>query len=236
MSSRAEYTNAVDIWGAGMIALLTLVGMASMDFAAILRYSAGAEKLHPDESLITQDISDDGRLLVRSLVQRNPSKRPSAPAALQHTWFSAATSQSHFKTVEDVSWSTTDTLQTSLPTARWTTAQSRPGSQDTIVPIQPPALQRGRPAARSSRIEVPQHAMPEHQFSYQSPEVHSDEGYGTNSGSILAMSQSDVRQHRSVTVKASIDRQLKKVELPLKDIDTDTFPSKVGACCSFYDE
>ena len=42
LSSQAEYTNAVDVWGSGMITLLTLVGMANMDFAAILRYSAGA--------------------------------------------------------------------------------------------------------------------------------------------------------------------------------------------------
>ena len=105
LSSQAEYTNAVDVWGSGMITLLTLVGMANMDFAAILRYSAGAERPTPDEILITQTMSNDGRVLIRSLLQRDPSKRPSATIALQHTWFSTATSPSKFKTAEDVSWS-----------------------------------------------------------------------------------------------------------------------------------
>lgn len=198
-----------------------------MDFAAILRYSAGAERLHPDELLIKQQISNDARSLVRSLLQRDPADRPSAAAAVQHNWLALQNSPVKFKIAEDVAWSTADSLSTVLPTARWTTAQSQPASQNTITPVQTTTLQRGSPATRPSRVEVSQHPQPERQFSYQSSITHSDEGYDTKSGSIFAPTESHNRQRQSVTVKASIYRKLKKVELPLQNLDTSILPWKV---------
>lgn len=210
-----------------MISLLMLVGMANMDFAAVLRYSAGAERRHPDELLIKQEISSDARSLMRSLLQRDPADRPSAPVALQHDWLSLQTSPANFKTAEDVAWSTADGLRTTLPTARWTTAQSQPASQDTIVPAQASTLQRGRPAVRPSKFEVSQNSQLERQYSYQSSAAPLDEGYVTNSGSVSGYAESDVRQPQSVTVKASIDRRLKIVEVPLQDLDSEVLPWKV---------
>lgn len=193
-----------------------------MDFPSILRYSVGAERLYPDEMLISQNLSQDGRALIRRLLERNPSSRPSAVEALQHNWLSSTTSPTDNRVNDFATWSTAHSLQTVLPTARWSINQTQTISEETVIPTRPKP--NNQPSSQSITSDTSQYAQLEPQFSYQSFASYSDEGYGTTSGSIFG------GEKRSIRVKASIDRKLKTIELPLKDLDENLLPLQVGIC------
>ena len=88
----STYTNAVDIWGAGMITLLTLVGMPNMNFKSILKYTVRPTEQFPYQLLISQNVSTEGQAFVRALLEREGTVRPPASRCLQFTWLSHANS------------------------------------------------------------------------------------------------------------------------------------------------
>jgi serine/threonine protein kinase len=162
---KSPYTNAVDIWSAGMIAFLVLTGMPNMNFKSMLRYSVGLEKSFPDQTLITQEVSSVGRSFVQALLSRDANDRPSATESLQHSWTrqtndlsqdlrtmeiqgnrdadagaNVTNSQSHPRFVSRPAVLTAHSTGSLLPTAQWSTNQSQPGkedfrSEDTAVPL-----------------------------------------------------------------------------------------------------
>ena len=86
----SAYTNAVDIWGAGMVTLLILIGMPNMNFKSILKYAVRPEEPFPHQPLTAQHVSADGQSFVRNLLEREGRNRPSASKCLQHRWLSHA--------------------------------------------------------------------------------------------------------------------------------------------------
>ena len=88
----SAYTNAVDIWSAGVITLLTLVGMPNMNFKSVLKYAVRPTEPFPYQPLISQNVSTEGQAFVRALLEREGKVRPSASRCLQFTWLSHANS------------------------------------------------------------------------------------------------------------------------------------------------
>ena len=86
----SAYTNAVDIWGAGMVTLLILIGMPNMNFKSILKYAVRPEEPFPYQPLTAQRVSAGGQSFVRNLLEREGRNRPSASKCLQHRWLSHA--------------------------------------------------------------------------------------------------------------------------------------------------
>ena len=119
LSSTSTYTNAVDVWGVGMIMLLILAGTKHIDFTGILRYSVDLEKCELDMTYITQSISQDCRSFLRALLQRDAKDRPSADESLQHGWLTTATSPSDAPALESQTMATGHTAESLLPTANW---------------------------------------------------------------------------------------------------------------------
>ena len=138
-----------------MIAFLVLTGMANMNFKSMLRYSVGLEKSVHDQTLVAQNVSPDGRIFVKALLQRDAKDRPSATESLQHSWIRSTNDLSeNIRTMEIQEYrnAEADTNVTSgqayspfisrpgaltahstgslLPTAQWSTNQSQLGGED----------------------------------------------------------------------------------------------------------
>ena len=82
------YGSGCDVWSVGVIAYLTLSGSQPYDGAdAEQVYEAVASGGDPDMTApIWEMVSPDGRSFVRSLLERDPRKRPSAAEALRDPW------------------------------------------------------------------------------------------------------------------------------------------------------
>lgn len=84
--SGVSYTNAVDIWSVGVIAFLILTGETLFrDPAQLHQYVAGTLKF-PDEMLSANNVSRQGRLFVKGLIEATPQRRPSVKESLQNPW------------------------------------------------------------------------------------------------------------------------------------------------------
>ncbi|SMR55717.1 unnamed protein product [Zymoseptoria tritici ST99CH_1E4] len=82
-----QYTDAVDLWAAGVIAHVILANKTPFpDMGSLTRYATGLS-MFPVETLLAQAISDAGCDFVHQCVMRNPSERPEASVALRHPWF-----------------------------------------------------------------------------------------------------------------------------------------------------
>lgn len=185
---KSPYTNAVDIWSAGMIAFLVLVGMPNMNFISMLRFSVGLEKSFPDQTLISQEISLNGRSFVRALLQCDAKDRPSATKSLQHNWFrgmndfvqnlrtmviqdnrssdigaNVTISQSHPPVADRPAVLTTQSTSSLVPTAQWSTNQSRQGEgfgfspEHTAVPLLAQTLTTSKSDSALSESDLLQH-------------------------------------------------------------------------------
>lgn len=81
--SRRDYTGAVDMWSAGILLYELLVGFPPFyPYATCLREPPQFPKRE------WRGVSEDAQSLVAALLQRDPEKRPSPAAALQHPWLS----------------------------------------------------------------------------------------------------------------------------------------------------
>lgn len=83
------FTKAVDMWALGITMYACLTGKFPYDAtnrsAMIHEIISGLPQLFRDDAL--PPISDDGKCLIRSLLQVNPEERLTAGQMLQHIWF-----------------------------------------------------------------------------------------------------------------------------------------------------
>lgn len=264
---KSAYTNAVDIWGAGMVALLMLVGMPNMNFKSILRFAVGIEKALPDQTLITQPVTSDARSFLQTLLQRDASDRPSAVECLNHSWLrqtdhtikaaeSARKKESppipsknaNLRTVSSIHRSThSDTAVHQLhqpgaaysvgltaystgslmPTAQWSTNQSELGQGFT-------AIQRPVSATSATKSESTLHD------SGIQKDFHSDPSALATALQYQAETDSEHYEHDEdgtlpdtpIALRISVDKKLRKLDMPLKHLRTHTLTAKVSAAIS----
>ena len=180
-----------------MILFLVLTGMPNMNFTSMLRYSVRVEKSFPDQPLIAQGISPDGRSFVQELLQCDAKDRPSATKALQHNWLNPTidisqnvqtvlmqdyqrsdaetnimSSQSQAPSADNRVVLTSRSTGSLIPTAQWSTTQSRPGesfgAEDTVVPISPQALMTTKSHSDLSEADSLQHRRDTHNTAHAS--------------------------------------------------------------------
>ena len=84
--SSISYTNAVDIWSIGVIAFLILTGETLFTSLARLHQSVTGGLQFPDATLVANNVSRQGRVFVKALMEAEPQRRPSAKKSLQNPW------------------------------------------------------------------------------------------------------------------------------------------------------
>ena len=78
--SSISYTNAVDIWSIGVIAFLILTGETLFTSLARLHQFVTGGIQFPDATLVANNVSRQGRLFVKALMEAEPKK------SLQNPW------------------------------------------------------------------------------------------------------------------------------------------------------
>lgn len=83
-----SYTKFVDIWSLSVIAFLILTGKTLFgDQRCLGQYVKGLFAF-PSNILLANDVSEEGRDFVKTLMAPNPKDRPDARSSLEHPWFS----------------------------------------------------------------------------------------------------------------------------------------------------
>ena len=84
--SNSSYTNAVDIWSLGVLTFLMLTGETLFkDPYRLCQYVGGSFKF-PLDFLCKNEVSEQGRVFIRSLMAPKPEDRPEAKECLEHPW------------------------------------------------------------------------------------------------------------------------------------------------------
>ena len=84
------YTNAVDIWSAGVITANILTGEAVFDDRRrLMQYCRGKAGVVIDGPH-AHDVSEDSHIFVEPLLAIEPEDRPTAKDCLQHSWLKHA--------------------------------------------------------------------------------------------------------------------------------------------------
>lgn len=240
-----------------MIAFLVLVGMPNMNFNSMLRFSVGLEKSFPDQTLISQEISLNGRSFVRALLQCDAKDRPSATKSLQNNWFrgmndfvqnlrtmviqdnrssdigaNVTISQSHPPIADRPAVLTTQSTSSLVPTAQWSTNQSRQGEgfgfspEHTAVPLLAQTLTTSKSDSALSESDLLQHRGDIDNTAHVSGMFQNVVDAETQIRSNHEGTR-DVLPDTPVTVKAYTDKKFIKLELLLKDLDAAVLPLKV---------
>jgi calcium-dependent protein kinase len=88
--SGKDYTSQCDLWSLGVIAFTLLSGtmpFLGSQFKMINSIRNGAYSMQPR---VWNDISDEAKSFIKSLINTNPTQRLSAKAALEHPWIRQA--------------------------------------------------------------------------------------------------------------------------------------------------
>lgn len=88
-SNRSRYDQKIDIWSCGVMLYMLLSGrppFPATSYFGLLQAIKNADFDFNDKAWDT--VSDDARGLVRDLLNPDPFRRPTAPKALDHSWFS----------------------------------------------------------------------------------------------------------------------------------------------------
>jgi len=81
-----RYTNAVDMWAAGMVACVMLVGRGVVHSQRLRKFITGSSDRFPSDIFTGREISGDGQQCLQALLSIAPASRPSANSCLEHEW------------------------------------------------------------------------------------------------------------------------------------------------------
>eukprot|EP01118_Nematostelium_gracile_P014414 TRINITY_DN5608_c0_g1_i1.p1 TRINITY_DN5608_c0_g1~~TRINITY_DN5608_c0_g1_i1.p1 ORF type:complete len:169 (+),score=46.85 TRINITY_DN5608_c0_g1_i1:663-1169(+) len=85
--SQSDYGKSVDIWSVGVTTFVLLSGKRPFDDASHIKLKSIINDGKFEFGQEFSGVSNEAKDFVKSLLNKEPSKRPTAASALEHSWF-----------------------------------------------------------------------------------------------------------------------------------------------------